>query len=551
MSTWSTREELVHKVVTLHAQGLRRRAIARALSISRNTVRKILLAHQAARQTGHTALPPAPARAPRAKKIDAFAAQVRELMGRFPDITAQRVFEELGAAGFAGGYTGVKAYVRAARPRPTVTPSLATPEYAPGEMAESDWSPHQIDFTVAGRKTVQIFSYVLCHSRRKSYAVFPHADGHALMDGHLLAFERFGGAAHACKYDGQKPVVLGWEGQQPIYNPRFLAFAAHYEFRVVACRRQKPNDKPHVERGFWGWEQSFLNGRSFRDPDDMRVQLAHWERAVHDRRPHKKTRRPPLELFEAEEQDTLVPLPCHPYDTARVLYRVCSIDGFVAWEGNRYAVPYEQVTDILPVRITQHELVVYAADLHVVARHELAPRGAGTDVDPQGIHRRWQHRTGVADLDQLRAAFVQMGPASATFFAGLAAALPRHCTFRARQILLLRERYATADLEAALGHALAYGAFDHHAIARILFAHARPRTLAEYAAEHAVRRLEHRLDACTTPPRDLREYDRLPVSSSAEAAGEREGEAPCPSDTTPPTPTPSPSRSDEPSESSD
>ncbi|HLB14222.1 MAG TPA: helix-turn-helix domain-containing protein, partial [Burkholderiales bacterium] len=60
MSTWSTREELVHKVVTLHAQGVRWRAIARALSISRNTVRKIVLEHQAARQTEHTALPKRP-----------------------------------------------------------------------------------------------------------------------------------------------------------------------------------------------------------------------------------------------------------------------------------------------------------------------------------------------------------------------------------------------------------------------------------------------------------------------------------------------------------
>jgi len=550
MSTWSTREELVHKVVTLHAQGVRWRAIARALSISRNTVRKIVLEHQAARQTEHTALPKRPERAARVKKIDVFAAKVSEWFARFPDITAQRVFEELKDAGFDGGYTAVKAYVRSVRPGPTITPSLATPVYGPGQMAESDWSPHKIDFTVAGRMMVQLFSYVLCHSRRKSYSVFAHADGHSLMDGHQIAFERFGGAAHACKYDGQKPVVLCWEGQQPIYNPRFLAFAAHYEFRVVACHRHSPNEKAQVERGFWGWEQSFLNGRSFRDPDDMRVQLAHWERAVHDLRPHKKTRRPPLEMFEAEEKDQLVPLPTHPYDTARVLYRLCSIDGFVAWEGNRYAVPYEHVTDILPVRITQRELFVYAADLRVAVRHELAPRGAGADIDPQGIHRRWQHRTGVADLDQLRAAFEQMGPQASAYFGGLASAVPRHCTFRARQILLLRERYATFDLEAALGHALAYGAFDHGAVARILFSRARPRTLAEYVAEHAFRDLEERLGACRTQPRDLREYDRLPGSSSADALDEREKEVPCPSDTIPPAPTPSPTRSDDPSESS-
>jgi len=532
----------VHKVVTLASQGLRRRAIARALSISRNTVRKILLEHQAARQNEHSALPQPPKRAPRAKKIDAFVVRVAELFARYPDINAQRVFEELKDAGFTGGYTAVKTHVQKTRPRPKVTPSLATPSYDPGEMAECDWSPHKINFTVCGPKTVQIFSYVLCHSRRKSYSIFAHADAHSLMDGHLLAFERFGGVARACKYDGQKPVIQGWEGQQAVYNPRFLAFATHYEFRVVACRRKKPNDKPKVERGFWGWETSFLNGRSFRDPDDMRVQLAHWERAVHDLRPHKKTRRPPVEMFEAEERRRLVPLPSHPYDTARFRYHLCSIDGFIAWEGNRYAVPYDHVTDFLPVRLTQTELFVYAADLSIVARHELAPRGAAQDLDPQGFHRRWQHRTASADLDQLRIAFERMGPAAAAFFHQLAAAVPRHCSFRARQILLLRERYATEDVEAALAHAAAYGAFDHGAVARILFARARPRSLDEYVAEEAFRRLEERLGACHTQPRDLREYDQLPLSSSTDALAERQ-ETPCPESTTPPMPTPSPSRS--------
>ena len=95
---------------------------------------------------------------------------------------------------------------------------------------------------------------------------------------------RLEGAAQVCKYDNQKAVVLGWEGQQPIYNPRFLAFATHYEFRPHACRHWHPNDKPTVERSFWEFEKSFLNGRSFRDLDDMRAQLAHWLDRIVDHR---------------------------------------------------------------------------------------------------------------------------------------------------------------------------------------------------------------------------------------------------------------------------
>ena len=51
-------------------------------------------------------------------KLDEYRGKVDELLATFPDITAQRVFEELRLAGFAGGYTGVKTLVRSVRPKP-------------------------------------------------------------------------------------------------------------------------------------------------------------------------------------------------------------------------------------------------------------------------------------------------------------------------------------------------------------------------------------------------------------------------------------------------
>ncbi len=338
--TWRSREELAHEVALLAKQGESRRAIGRALGVSRNTVRTLLAGHAQDRDVAHVAVAPRPKRAPRAAKIDTWRPRVAELMTRFPDITAQRVFERLRDEGFDGGYTGVKRCVRAIRPRPKPTPSLTTPDYGPGEMAENDWSPYEIRFTTGKTAVIQAMSYVLVASTRKYVGLYESNDLHALMDGHDGAFARFGGSAHRCKYDSQKPVVLRWECNQPIYNPRFLAFSTHYEFRPLAVRRGHPNDKPRVERSFWEVERSFLNGREFRDLDDMRAQLVDWLDRIVDRRTHNK--RTALERF-AEERDHLVPLPRNPYDTARVVYRVCGIDGFVAWAGNHYAIPYDHV----------------------------------------------------------------------------------------------------------------------------------------------------------------------------------------------------------------
>jgi transposase len=43
-----------------------------------------------------------------------------------------------------------------------------------------------------------------------------------------------------------KVVVQGWEGEQPIYNTRFLAFAFHYGYRPWACRPHRPQTKAYA-----------------------------------------------------------------------------------------------------------------------------------------------------------------------------------------------------------------------------------------------------------------------------------------------------------------
>jgi transposase len=541
MRSWTTRAELEHEVVTLQRDGLSRRAISRHCGISRNTVRGVLEAHALGREQEHRALPEPALRAPRASKLDPFKPRIGELLRQYDDITAQRVFERLrDEEGFGGGYTTVKRHVRALRPPPKPKPSLETPHYDPGQMGECDWSPYDIPCIDGHTESVQAFGYVLVHSRRKAYEVYPSNGLHPLMDGHEYAFDRFGGCAERCKYDSQKPVVLRWEGYQPIYNPRFLAFAAYYEFRPEAVRGD-PNAKPRVERSFWEFETSFLNGRSFRDFADIRAQLTDWlDRIVDHRRRHGST---PLERF-AEEQPHLVELPRHPYDTARVVYRVCSIDGFVDWEGNRYAVPYDHVTDLLPVRITERELFVYAADLECVAQHELARRGSGLRIDPHGYHPR-RHRQSRVDLDQLRTVFEAMGQGAQDFFRLLRATPTRLWAHHTRQILVLRARYATDDLDAALGHAALYGAFDPRAVERIVAARSAPRTLDEYVAEETARRMANVLGERRTAPRDLSEYDHLPTCGTSRLAAANGGStesSPCPNIPAPP----ATSRADEP-----
>ena len=520
-------EKLIYDVVQLDKEGMTWRAIARALHVSRNTVRQIVTGHGRDREQPHTALRVRRSIV-RPSKLDAFRAQIDELLKTYPDITAQRVFESLREKGFAGGYTAVKVLVRRIRPKPAPKPSLETPPRVPGEMAECDWSQYPIAFTHAPRTELQAFSYTLRWSTRKYYGFHEGNGLHPLMDGHVHAFERFRGAARQCKYDSQKPVVLRWEGNQPIYNPRFIDFATYYEFLAVACHRRAPNEKPRVERSFWELVRSFLNGRIFRDFDDLKGQLVHWMDTIADLRPLKRMRRRTrLELF-AEEQPLLRPLPRHPYDTARVLYKLCDIEGFVAWDGNWYSLPYDYVTDLLPVRVTESELFVYKADLTCIARHALLPRGAQRQSVLPG--HRPRHAERGPDLDQLRVAFATIDAKAGAFLAALERAQPRSAGHHARKVLALRERWGTDDLLAALEHALAYGALEHQAVERILLARGTPRRLDEYVAEASAKKLEGATAQSCTEPRDLAEYDALPCRGAPPQPPPPQGEAPCPSE---------------------
>jgi transposase len=500
-------EKTIHDVVQLDKEGMKWRAIARALHISRNTVRAIVNEHGRAREQPHTALL-ARKSFTRPSKLDPFRSRIEGLLKTYEDITAQRVFEILRAEeGFGGGYSGVKVLVRKLRPKKPPEPSLQTPPREPGDMAECDWSEYPVTFTHGPPMTLQAFGYTQRFSTRKYYG-FQQSNGlHPLMHEHVHAFERFQGVARRCTYDSQKPVVLRWEGNQPIFNPRFIDFATYYEFATVACRHA-PNRKPRVERSFWELTLSFFRGRSFRDLEDLKAQLIHWMDTIADLRPIKRMkRRTRMELF-AEELPLLRPLPRHPYDTARVLYKLCDIEGLIAWEGNWYSLPYEYVTEILPVRITENELFVYKADLTCIARHPLKPKGAQEySILPGHRPRNAEHGP---DLDQLRCAFEDMREPAHAFLAALEKREPRSAGYHARKVLALREGYDTADLLKALAHALEYGALEHAAVERILNVRAARRRLDEYVAAASAKKLESAIAQSCTEPRDLSEYDALP-----------------------------------------
>jgi Integrase core domain len=101
------------------------------------------------------------------------------------------------------------------------------------------YSTYDLDFTDEGRRRVYAFSYILGYSRRQYLHFVESQDFATTIREYIRAFAHLGGVATTCLYDNMIVVVIGYDDDEPIYNPRFLGFAAHYGFRPVACRPRR------------------------------------------------------------------------------------------------------------------------------------------------------------------------------------------------------------------------------------------------------------------------------------------------------------------------
>jgi transposase len=290
-------------------QGVSKSALARQLGISRDTVHRWIRDGDLDRDLDADPVSYGP-RPSVPTKLDAYKAIVLARLEAYPELSAVRLLDEIRAAGYSGGYTQLKEFIRTVRPAPVPAPVVRF-ETLPGRQAQVDFARFRFPWGVRYALLV-----VLGYSRVLWLRFYKRQDMRTLLLGLEDAFAYFGGVPQELLFDQMKAVItrdLRLEGGDLVRNAEFLRFANHWGFTPRACRPYRAQTKGKVERPVRYVRGNFIYGRDFISDADLDHQRLLWLDYVANVRLHRTINEKPQVRFERDERLLLQPMAARPY----------------------------------------------------------------------------------------------------------------------------------------------------------------------------------------------------------------------------------------------
>ena len=340
----------IRRMYHVDSKGIRE--IARHLSISKNTVKKVIRSDATKFEL---------AKYTKSKPVLgehlAVLNQLLEENKKEPlrrKLTARKLCEHLKLSGYEGSYESVNLIVREfrrsheAKGRQVFIPLV----YEPGEAFQFDWGEEEIRLNgeIIRVKAARI---KLCYSRHFLVVVYPNEQLEMVMAAHEEAFKFFEGCGKKGIYDNMKTAVKKiLIGKERIFNEKFAQMASHYLFEPVACTPASGWEKGQIEKQVGDTRRNFftpiLSGKSYDDINyQLREMCLEWSKTK--RHPDLKDRT----IFEVYEEEKSCLIPYRGEFTAYRLHpTVVSPLSTVNYDTNSYSV--ECVYVGLAVQIKSH-----------------------------------------------------------------------------------------------------------------------------------------------------------------------------------------------------
>ena len=451
-------------------EGISERAAAERFGINARTVSKML----------RFSVPPGYVRTkpPFRPKLEAFVGIIDAILAADKERpkkqrhTAKRIFERLrDEHGFTGKGTIVKDYVSGWRQR---TQEMFVPLVHPPGHAQVDFG-EAIGVIGGVERKIHFLAMDLPHSDAIFVVGYPAETTEAFCDGHVRAFEFFGGVPRSILYDNTKIAVAKILGDGKRQRTRvFSELQSHYLFNDRFGRPGKGNDKGKVE-GLVGYaRRNFVASEArlrhdvpipvFPDFEALNTHLMEsCRKRLSDRlRGHDGTIGERLAHDLAAFQ---TPLPA-PYDACEKRPGRVSSLSLVRYRNNDYSVPTAYGHQKILVRGYVHEVVI-ASGTEVIARHPRSYEREDFVFDP--LHY-------LALIEQKTNALDQAAPLSgwklpeefATLRRLLEARMGKKGKREFVQVLRLMEVFKVDDVAASVRDAIARGAVGFDAVKHLV-----------------------------------------------------------------------------------
>ena len=303
---------------------------------------------------------------PRPSGLDPYVAYAREVLQRYPRLTATRLWHMLRERGCPLSVRQVRRKVAELRPSPREG-FLRRRTFA-GEEGQVDWASFGHVLIGQARRALSAFVLTLTYSRLLFLRFFFDQSLESFLRGHVEAFCALGGVPRYLLYDNLRSAVSQRHGEAVRFNPRLLELAAHYHFAPRACRPARGNEKGAVERSVRYVRDSFFAARSFTTLQDFNRQALLWRDETAAQRPWPPDDRKTVAEAFAEEAPRLLPLPSHPFETDLVLSVRAGKTLYLRFDLNDYSIPHTAVARPLSLVASENSVRIFDG-LTLLAEH--------------------------------------------------------------------------------------------------------------------------------------------------------------------------------------
>ena len=379
------------RILQLAAAGVSQRGIAEALACSRNTVAAALAAAKAkeivfeqvanldAAEVRRLLLPE-----PKTKDSGYTVPDFERVHSQLavPNVTLRLLWNEYASASRVAEEIPVaySTFTEQYRSWVAVTGATMRIERKPGELIEVDWAGDTIAYldVHTGRATkAYLFVAALPYSAYFYVEAFADLKLAAWLDGHINAFEFFGGAARLLIPDNLKTGVTKSDRYEPALNVAYAQMAEHYGTAIIPARVRKPRDKALAENAVRFGANAIgaaLRNRTFIGLGQLNEAI--WEVAEEiNAKPFQKREGSRLEVFTRDEQPLLQPLPQHRFEMATLKKAKVSPNYHIQVEGNFYSVPAALIGKQLDVRITSRIVEAFESGQRVASHSKTVGKG--------------------------------------------------------------------------------------------------------------------------------------------------------------------------------